>query len=147
MLTDFFNFIRPPDDATPERIRRWRWNVAAAVLAGFIFSVWTLTPWGFALAQTVDQKVTAAVKPLQEELAGVKKSVDDLTDETKVIKQLLLHKLSADLEREIVDAKRRQCKAATVDEADYFRGQEQEKQVEYLDLVHREFKVPNCVDL
>lgn len=146
MLESLLNFIRPPDDADAKTLKRWRWNVALMLLASGIFGFWTLTPFGFARAQEVEAKVKAAVEPIQKQIGDIAEQVQKLSDALGDTNRLLLRKLSSDLERQIVDAKSRQCKAATVEVATYFRGQVLELQADYLELTKREFVAPSCAE-
>ncbi len=146
MLESLLNFIRPPDDADAKTLKRWRWNVALALLAFTGFGAWTFTPMGFARAQEVEKKITQVVEPIQKQIEQIGKDVDKLASSVAQTKALLIRKLAADLEREIVDAKSRQCKAQNVEAATYFRGQVLEKQAEYLDLTQREFRLPACAE-
>lgn len=146
MLESLLNFIRPPDDADAKTLKRWRWNVALMLLASGIFGFWTLTPFGFARAQEVEAKVRAAVDPIQQQIREVADKVGYLADEVSKTKDLLIRKLAQDLEREIVDAKIRQCKAQTTEAAAYFRAQVLDKQADYLELTKREFVAPSCAE-
>ena len=147
MPTWIVDFIRPPDDHDPRLVRRWRWNVAVLLLSGFLFAVWTRTPWGYVLAGDAERKVREAVEPLQKQISEVRQAVSDVADETKDLKRLLLRKLAADLEREIVDAQIRKCKASSLDAAEYFRAQLSEKQMACYELTHREYKPPSCAEI
>lgn len=146
MLESFLNFVRPPDEADAKTLKRWRWNVALMLIAGFVFAVWTRTPFGYALAQDVDQKVAAAVEPIQKQIAEVDEKVSKVGQDLTATRKLLLKKLQRDLEREITDAKVRQCKAASVEMADYFRKLVLDRQAEYKDLVGEDFDAPSCAE-
>lgn len=147
MLASLLNFIRPPDNSDPKTLKRWRWNVALLLLMLSVFAAWTFTPDGYARAQTVDEKVKAAVEPIQKQVADVDKKVSIIATDLTETKTLLIRKLTQELEREIVDTKLRQCKASTVEAAAYFRNQLIEKQADYRELTKGpDFVAPSCAE-
>jgi len=139
-------FIRPPADADPRKVMRWRWNVALTLLAGWLFIAYSLSPMGFARAEEVESKIRTAVEPIQQQIEEVDKKIEAVTRELADQKRLLLRKLASDLEREIVDAKIRQCKASSVEAAAYFRQQAIDKQAAYFELIGRNFVAPSCAE-
>lgn len=147
MLDRLLSFVRPPLDAQPQHVTRWRWNVALSLLAGWIFAIYAFSPVGFVRAQDVDVKIRAAVEPIQQQIAEVDKKVGSINRELTEQKKLLLRKLASDLEREIVDAKIRQCKASSTEAAAYFRQQVIEKQASYHELMNRDFLAPSCTEI
>lgn len=147
MIDQILNFVRPPDDADPKTLKRWHWNAALMLIGGFVFAVWSWTPFGYARAQEVEKKIAAAVEPIQQQVAAVDGKVEKIAADLTYTKELLIRKLTVELEREILEAKRRQCKAQTIDTVEYFRKQVIEKLDDYRSLTKREYDVPGCAEV
>ncbi len=148
MVESLLDFIRPPDDADARTIKRWRWNVALTLLAFWAMAFLAFaSPWKFARAGDIDDKVKAAVEPIQQQVATVGRKVDEIAADLTDTKELLIRKLTVELEREILEAKRRQCKAQTIDTVEYFRKQVIEKLDDYRSLTKREYDVPGCAEV
>lgn len=148
MVNDLLAFIRPPDSADTRLTNRWHWNVALTLMVFWAMAFLAFaSPWKFARAGDIDDKVKAAVEPIQQQVATVGRKVDEIAADLTYTKELLIRKLTVELEREILEAKRRQCKAQTIDTVEYFRKQVIEKLDDYRSLTKREYDVPGCAEV
>lgn len=63
MFKDLIDFIRPPLESDRRVQHRWQTNVAITIGCLTAFAFWSLTKYGFALADDVQGKVEKAVEP------------------------------------------------------------------------------------
>jgi len=97
------DWLRPPPDL-PEgssaeakakhrnAVSRYRQNVTYSLLGIFVFGAWSLSPWGFARANDVDQHVQKALEPIQTEIATIKdaqtRQGKQLDEQNKILTRL-----------------------------------------------------------
>ena len=73
VFKEIVQFFSPPEkDAAPEAILRWRLVISMFVFVCLLFGSWSfgLLPYssGFAFAEDVDNKIAAAVDPINARL-------------------------------------------------------------------------------
>lgn len=172
-LLDIFRLLRPPHpldnngakDGDPVyraqlyevRVRDWHWRINNMVLLITMFLVllvWALSPSGLpmlgsiAWAQTVDQKIQAAVNPIQSK-------VDKIAQQTDQIKAQQDARALTDLRQKLFETRVAQCKARAQGKdrktdapgSNPYSDRMRELQEQHFSLTRSYYQVPGCEDL
>lgn len=130
---DLLSFIRPPEDATPKQLKRWRWNVALSLLAGFLFCCWSLSPWGYAKASEVDDKISTLRGEMAAQSAITNKLAGQVTTALGEWKATEIRSVASKL-----------CRESMLAERDKLNIEIDRKQEEYKNLKGERYQIPGC---
>jgi len=168
-LLDLFRLLRPPHpldnngakDGDPVyraqlyevRVRDWHWRINNMVLLITMFLgmlIWALSPTGLpmlgaiAWANTVDQKIQAAVNPIQSK-------VDKIAQQTDQIKAQQDAAELSNLRQKLFETRVAQCKARAQGKDrggnNPYTDRMQELQSLHYNLTHSYYQAPACEDL
>lgn len=149
-MTDGFSlvdFIRPPEDATPRQVNRWRWNVMMTLLALIGFAAWAASPWGFAYAADIDRKISKAIEPIQGQLTAqgnqltlMSQQLDQTAEDTK---EVLIELLATKIRSAVVS----RCAAVGSLERERLTQQIESLERQYMKRAGERYPLPRCDEL
>lgn len=153
-LTDLADMLLPADEASPSALRAFRLRVSLVACAAFVLNCVVILPalfvglpligrvaWANEEDAHMSEKVSAAVAPVQRDIAELARKVDAQTSATNA----LLAEFSY---RDVLQLLRRRCASTDERERDRLYKEIQAAQQRYRnhsgDLT---FSAPRCVDL
>lgn len=150
-------FLRPPDlpqNDTPEEHMKYRrslakWSTKVAVVIG-VFAVagaWALSPIGFARAADVQQQITKALEPIQDEAAKLKSEIVEIKTIQARDSRRLAVSLSNGVASEIRSLRLKICKGLPTEDRDRHWREIGRLQDEYSELRGAPYNVPSCGEL
>lgn len=170
LLDRVIGFFVPPDipfeefnhmhvdhsaDSPATRMRRkhhrWQWKVALTLMGLVMFAIFALSPYGFAFAQTVDQKIAskveAAVKPLKDDIHDVKVKLDQQAAAQRQQTEAINNLLAKAIADRIINLTRRRCREVDTSERLRLTAEREQAQDEYLGYKGVRYPEPACADL
>lgn len=75
--------------------RTWRWKIAGAVFILLGFSSWVIFMSGYTRAEDVDEKITAAINPVQQEMTQIKVMVLSTQTSNQELSKAIFEQLAA----------------------------------------------------
>lgn len=148
--TDLIDWLLPPDDADPKAVRRHRQRLTIVACSAWLMLFLGVLPamlvglpliGRVAWASDIDQKIAAAVAPVQQAANDAAKASQDQAKQTRALKMQLL-------ERDIFAAITAKCEAKSRGSGVRFWTERvQQLKGEYQDLTGRAYDEPDCSDL
>lgn len=142
--------LLPSDEANPNSVRNYRLRVALVACSAWVtlflvvmpaFIPWIPFPIKVALASDLDQKIAAAVVPVQQAANDAARASQEQAKETKALKLQLL-------ERDIFTAVIEKCEARRRGNGvRLWTERLQQLKSDYQDLTGRAYDEPDCTDL
>lgn len=140
MIKDIIDFLRPPLEADPKKQHLWQTNVSITLGFMVAFCFWSLTKYGFALADDVQGRVEKAVEPLRVEIATIKKVQAEQSKQQAETKDIL-KRLSDQITDQLVASTGSQIRLLTgkrCKERDPTERERINREIEKLQLTYRQ---------
>lgn len=142
--------LLPSDESNPNSVRHYRLRVALVACSAWVtlflvvvpaFIPWIPFPIKVALAADLDQKIAAAVAPIQQATADAARAQQAQASETRALKLQLL-------ERDIFTAVIEKCEAKRRGTGVRLRTERLQKlKADYLAMIGHAYDEPDCSDL